>query len=82
MKKCEFCGRSAYMNEGETCNGCGAPTVEATPAFMYDAKVLNHLDHDTYEWIARPGANIPVNLQVMTPRSALGDYLRWRKGGS
>lgn len=60
MSGCEYCGRSLYLSEGDTCKGCGAPLMDhnALPAVMYDRTILT----DEQVYLFRPGENIPIRL--------------------
>jgi hypothetical protein len=66
---CEYCGRSAYMNDGPTCDGCGAPVKpvgiygdgSGTLAYIYDPRVFD----EEVPFLGRPGVNIPINLQQL-----------------
>jgi hypothetical protein len=61
--KCEYCNRSAYMNDGATCAGCGAPlSSPATPSIMYDPQVFAT---DMARCLGQPSVNIPVNMQQL-----------------
>jgi len=73
--QCEFCGRSSYLSDHETCSGCGAPLpIKSRSALMYDPRVFNQQDGAIYEMLARPGMNIPVNLPLPR-RGRLQDFI-------
>jgi hypothetical protein len=75
IEGCDYCGRSLYLSEGDSCKGCGAPIMARAPAIVYESTILAPGD---LRWIGTPGVNIPLNLSVLPPGAKLIDhYFEW-----
>lgn len=74
--RCEYCNRSSYLNDGPTCEGCGAPLKPCgiygdgtgTLAFIYDPRVFD----GEAPFLGRPVATLPINLKRS---ESLGDKI-------
>ncbi len=86
IERCEFCGRSNYLNNHDTCNGCGAPierkAVEfdgenrtATGAYI-QAMMYSRAALGTIEYPFGPGQNIPIDMRRLGERSRLSDFIQ------
>jgi hypothetical protein len=74
---CEYCGRSLYLSEGDSCKGCGAPimarSIAQMPVIMYDPNIWPSGTGALEYVLGRPGVNIPVDLQRLPAGRKLSD---------